>query len=55
MPILHCATVIINLLPASLATLILGDYNISAITINRYLIFHIVLTLVLFVFIIILL
>ena len=47
------ATVIINLLPASLATLILGDYNISAITINRYLIFHIVLTLVLYVFIII--
>lgn len=47
------ATVIINLLPSSLATLILGDYNISAITINRYLIFHIVLTLVLYVFIII--
>jgi quinol-cytochrome oxidoreductase complex cytochrome b subunit len=47
------ATVIINLLPASLATLILGDYNISSITINRYLIFHIVLTLVLYVFIII--
>jgi cytochrome c oxidase subunit 1 len=47
------ATVIINLLPVSLATLILGNYNISAITINRYLIFHIVLTLVLYVFIII--
>ena len=47
------ATVIINLLPVSLATLILGNYNISAITINRYLIFHIILTLVLYVFIII--
>ena len=47
------ATVIINLLPISLATLILGNYNISAITINRYLIFHIVLTLILYVFIII--
>lgn len=47
------ATVIINLLPSSLATLILGDYNISSITINRYLIFHIILTLILYVFIII--
>lgn len=47
------ATVIINLLPVSLATLILGNYNISSITINRYLILHIILTLVLYVFIII--
>lgn len=47
------ATVIINLLPVSLATLILGNYNISPITINRYLFFHIILTLILYIFIII--
>jgi ubiquinol-cytochrome c reductase cytochrome b subunit len=47
------ATVIINLLPISAATLILGNYNISEITINRYLMFHIILTLILYVFIII--
>ncbi len=47
------ATVIINLLPISLATLILGNYNISSITINRYLMFHIILTLILYIFIII--
>ena len=47
------ATVIINLLPVSLATLILGSYNISSITINRYLILHMLLTLVLYVFIVI--
>jgi cytochrome c oxidase subunit 1 len=47
------ATVIINLLPISLGTLILGSYGISSITINRYLIFHMLLTLILYVFIII--
>ena len=47
------ATVIINLLPISLSILILGNYNISSITINRYLIFHIILTLILYIFIII--
>lgn len=47
------ATVIINLLPPNLATLILGSYNISPVTINRYLFFHIILTLILYVFLII--
>jgi cytochrome c oxidase subunit 1 len=47
------ATVIINLLPVSLATLILGSYSISSITINRYLILHMLLTLILYVFIVI--
>lgn len=45
------ATVIINLLPVSLATLVLGSYAISPITINRYLIFHMLLTFVLYFFI----
>ena len=46
------ATVIINLLPTSLRYLILGSYSISPITINRYLFFHIILTLVLYIFIV---
>jgi len=45
------ATVIINLLPVQLATLILGSYAISPITISRYLIFHMLLTFVLYFFI----
>ena len=45
------ATVIINLLPVQLATLVLGSYAISPITISRYLIFHMLLTFVLYFFI----
>jgi len=47
------ATVIINLLPVQFATLILGSYAISPITISRYLIFHMLLTFVLYFFILI--
>lgn len=47
------ATVIINLLPVQLATLILGSYSISSITISRYLIFHMLLTFILYFFILI--
>ncbi len=47
------ATVIINLLPVQLATLILGSYAISPITISRYLIFHMLLSFILYLFIII--
>lgn len=46
------ATVIINLLPVQLATLILGSYAISPITISRYLIFHMLLSFILYFFII---
>lgn len=47
------ATVIINLLPVQLSILILGSYSISPITINRYLIFHMLLTFILYFFILI--
>ena len=47
------ATVIINLLPVQLATLILGSYAISPITISRYLIFHMLLSFILYFFIVI--
>jgi len=47
------ATVIINLLPVQFATLILGSYAISPITISRYLIFHMLLTFILYFFILI--
>ena len=47
------ATVIINLLPVPLQTLILGSYSISSVTINRYLIFHMLLTFLLYFFIVI--
>jgi heme/copper-type cytochrome/quinol oxidase subunit 1/quinol-cytochrome oxidoreductase complex cytochrome b subunit len=47
------ATVIINLLPVQLSTLILGSYAISSITISRYLIFHMLLTFILYFFILI--
>ncbi len=46
------ATVIINLLPVQLATLILGSYAISSITISRYLIFHMLLSFILYFFIV---
>jgi cytochrome c oxidase subunit 1 len=47
------ATVIINLLPVQFATLILGSYAISPITISRYLIFHMLLSFILYFFILI--
>jgi len=47
------ATVIINLLPVQLATLILGSYAISPVTISRYLIFHMLLSFILYFFIVI--
>ncbi len=47
------ATVIINLLSPDLALLILGSYLISIVTINRYLVYHILLTLVAYIIIIV--
>jgi cytochrome c oxidase subunit I len=47
------ATVIINLLPLDLSILILGSYSISSITINRYLILHMLLTFILYLLLIV--
>lgn len=47
------ATVITNLLSVDLASAILGSFQITEITINRYLVYHVLLTLILYVVIVI--